>query len=107
MTPSRLQVAGAKVFLYILHTRILFLAQGPTSTAVDSSILKLILNHNHQQSTILKPNPALLFTDGHTHVKFLAMSDQVQELLNVPREFLKDGMQFINRSQKRGFFCLR
>lgn len=31
------------------------------------------------------------------------MSDQVQELLNVPREFLKDGMMFINRSQKREF----
>ncbi|KAF9894921.1 Sec61p translocation complex subunit [Aspergillus nanangensis] len=28
------------------------------------------------------------------------MADQVQELLNVPREFLKEGMQFINRSQK-------
>ncbi|THC96184.1 hypothetical protein EYZ11_004347 [Aspergillus tanneri] len=29
------------------------------------------------------------------------MSDQVQELLNIPRDFLKDGMMFINRSQKR------
>lgn len=29
------------------------------------------------------------------------MSDQVQEILDVPREFLKDGLQFINRSQKR------
>ncbi|EJT68521.1 protein transporter Sec61 subunit gamma [Gaeumannomyces tritici R3-111a-1] len=28
------------------------------------------------------------------------MSDQVQEILDVPREFLKDGLQFINRSQK-------
>ncbi|PKS05210.1 hypothetical protein jhhlp_008579 [Lomentospora prolificans] len=28
------------------------------------------------------------------------MSDQIQEILDVPREFLKDGMQFINRSQK-------
>ncbi|KAA8642805.1 translocon subunit SSS1 [Aspergillus tanneri] len=28
------------------------------------------------------------------------MSDQVQELLNIPRDFLKDGMMFINRSQK-------
>ncbi|PSS13339.1 hypothetical protein M430DRAFT_52491 [Amorphotheca resinae ATCC 22711] len=28
------------------------------------------------------------------------MADQVQEILDVPREFLKDGMQFINRSQK-------
>ena len=35
------------------------------------------------------------------------MSDQVQELLNVPREFLKDGMQFINRSQKRKFSYFR
>lgn len=29
------------------------------------------------------------------------MADQVQELLDVPREFLRDGLQFINRSQKR------
>jgi hypothetical protein len=29
------------------------------------------------------------------------MSDQVQELLNIPQEFLKDGMQFVKRSQKR------
>ncbi|KAL1837746.1 hypothetical protein VTJ49DRAFT_3438 [Mycothermus thermophilus] len=28
------------------------------------------------------------------------MSDQVQEILDVPREFLKDGIQFINRAQK-------
>lgn len=29
------------------------------------------------------------------------MADQVQEILDVPREFLKDGIQFVNRSQKR------
>ena len=29
------------------------------------------------------------------------MSDVVQEILDVPREFLKDGIQFINKSQKR------
>jgi hypothetical protein len=29
------------------------------------------------------------------------MADQVQEILDVPREFLKDGIQFINRAQKR------
>ncbi|CAK7208976.1 hypothetical protein SCUCBS95973_008189 [Sporothrix curviconia] len=28
------------------------------------------------------------------------MSDQVQEILDIPREFIKDGMQFINRCQK-------
>ncbi|KAL5356712.1 hypothetical protein BJX96DRAFT_143241 [Aspergillus floccosus] len=28
------------------------------------------------------------------------MADQVQEILNIPREFFKDGMQFIHRSQK-------
>ncbi|KAJ9161622.1 hypothetical protein NKR19_g2072 [Coniochaeta hoffmannii] len=28
------------------------------------------------------------------------MSDQVQEILDVPREFVKDGLQFINRCQK-------
>ncbi|KAK0627149.1 hypothetical protein B0T14DRAFT_423404 [Immersiella caudata] len=28
------------------------------------------------------------------------MSDQVQEILDVPREFLRDGIQFINKSQK-------
>ncbi|KAK4460846.1 hypothetical protein QBC42DRAFT_271462 [Cladorrhinum samala] len=28
------------------------------------------------------------------------MSDQVQEILDVPREFLRDGVQFINRAQK-------
>jgi hypothetical protein len=32
------------------------------------------------------------------------MSDQVQELLNIPQEFLKDGMQFVKRSQKRMFY---
>lgn len=26
--------------------------------------------------------------------------DDIQEILDVPREFLKDGLQFINRSQK-------
>ena len=29
------------------------------------------------------------------------MADQLQEILDVPREFLKDGIQFINRAQKR------
>jgi protein transport protein SEC61 subunit gamma-like protein len=29
------------------------------------------------------------------------MSEQIQEILDVPREFLKDGLQFINRCQKR------
>lgn len=29
------------------------------------------------------------------------MSDQVQEILDVPREFLKDGIQFIHKAQKR------
>ncbi|KAH8907921.1 protein transporter Sec61 subunit gamma [Coniochaeta ligniaria NRRL 30616] len=28
------------------------------------------------------------------------MSDQVQEILDVPREFVKDGIQFLNRCQK-------
>ncbi|KAK3308107.1 hypothetical protein C8A03DRAFT_31400 [Achaetomium macrosporum] len=28
------------------------------------------------------------------------MADQVQEILDVPREFLKDGIQFLNRAQK-------
>ncbi|KAB5560167.1 protein transporter Sec61 subunit gamma [Coniochaeta sp. 2T2.1] len=28
------------------------------------------------------------------------MSDQVQEILDVPREFVKDGVQFMNRCQK-------
>lgn len=31
------------------------------------------------------------------------MADQVQEILDVPREFLKDGVQFMNRAQKRTF----
>lgn len=33
------------------------------------------------------------------------MSDQVQDLLDAPREFLKDGMQFVNRCQKRKTLC--
>lgn len=33
------------------------------------------------------------------------MADQVQEMLDVPREFLKDGIQFINRAQKRTSSC--
>jgi len=28
------------------------------------------------------------------------MSDQMQDILDVPRTFLKDGMQFLNRCQK-------
>ncbi|CAK7241186.1 MAG: hypothetical protein STHCBS139747_002645 [Sporothrix thermara] len=28
------------------------------------------------------------------------MSEQFQEILDIPREFIKDGMQFINRCQK-------
>ncbi|KAJ4411289.1 hypothetical protein N0V85_003860 [Neurospora sp. IMI 360204] len=28
------------------------------------------------------------------------MADTVQEILDVPREFLKDGIQFINKCQK-------
>lgn len=28
------------------------------------------------------------------------MADQVQEILDVPREFVKDGIQFLNRCQK-------
>lgn len=29
------------------------------------------------------------------------MSEQIQEILDIPREFIKDGMQFLNRCQKR------
>ncbi|EPE08144.1 protein transporter sec61 subunit gamma [Ophiostoma piceae UAMH 11346] len=32
------------------------------------------------------------------------MSDQVQEVLDIPREFIKDGMQFLNRCQKLAYF---
>ncbi|ERT00296.1 translocon subunit SSS1 [Sporothrix schenckii 1099-18] len=28
------------------------------------------------------------------------MSEQLQEILDIPREFVKDGMQFLNRCQK-------
>ncbi|KAM7188321.1 hypothetical protein V8F20_010604 [Naviculisporaceae sp. PSN 640] len=28
------------------------------------------------------------------------MADQVQEIIEVPKEFLKDGLQFISKSQK-------
>ncbi|KAL2152496.1 hypothetical protein VTH82DRAFT_5680 [Thermothelomyces myriococcoides] len=28
------------------------------------------------------------------------MADQIQEILDVPREFIKDGVQFMNRAQK-------
>ncbi|KAL2162684.1 hypothetical protein VTH06DRAFT_6520 [Thermothelomyces fergusii] len=38
----------------------------------------------------------LLFL-SHTSV---TMADQIQEILDVPREFVKDGVQFINRAQK-------
>ncbi|KAA8893509.1 hypothetical protein FN846DRAFT_913957 [Sphaerosporella brunnea] len=31
------------------------------------------------------------------------MSDQVTQLLEIPKEFLRDGTQFINRSDKREF----
>jgi len=29
------------------------------------------------------------------------MADQLQEFIEVPKEFLKEGLQFINKSQKR------
>lgn len=29
------------------------------------------------------------------------MADQIQEILDVPREFVKEGVQFLNRCQKR------
>ncbi|KAM7195268.1 hypothetical protein V8F33_006776 [Rhypophila sp. PSN 637] len=28
------------------------------------------------------------------------MSDQIQEIIEVPKEFLRDGLQFISKSQK-------
>ncbi len=34
------------------------------------------------------------------------MSEQIQEILDIPREFVKDGMQFLNRCQKRTWFGL-
>ena len=45
----------------------------------------------------------------HTQLPFnpSTMADQVQEMLDVPREFLKDGVQFINRAQKRTYFRCR
>lgn len=49
-----------------------------------------------------KPTSASLsrFLPVHqTHIS--NMSDQVQEILDVPREFVKDGLQFMNRCQKR------
>lgn len=34
------------------------------------------------------------------------MSDQVKELLEVPRDFVKEGTQFINRCTKRTWISL-
>ena len=31
------------------------------------------------------------------------MTDQIQKILNLPRDFVEDGMQFLNRSQEREF----
>ncbi len=33
------------------------------------------------------------------------MSDQLQEFLDIPRDFIKDGTQFVNRCTKRMFFA--
>ena len=59
-----------------------------------------IADHQSTAGTIRVSHHSLHLPDTlpSTAVK---MSDQVQELLNVPREFLREGMQFVNRSQKR------
>lgn len=54
----------------------------------------------------LIPNLQDLISHTQTPLHPSTMADQVQEMLDVPREFLKDGIQFINRAQKRtSFFC--
>jgi hypothetical protein len=63
--------------------------------------------HSHHLQRILNPSSRverlILPLRNHpiAHAEFFAMADQLQEILDVPREFLKDGMQFIHRSQKR------
>lgn len=41
---------------------------------------------------------------SRSHTNQSTMSDSVQEILDVPREFVKDGVQFLNRCQKRKCF---
>lgn len=55
----------------------------------------------HSRPSIHPHSTSPPLTPQHPFLRFVKMSDQVQELLNVPREFLRDGVQFVNRSQKR------
>ena len=38
---------------------------------------------------------------SHYHQRVAKMSDQIQELIDIPRDFIKDGTMFINRCTKR------
>jgi protein transport protein SEC61 subunit gamma-like protein len=37
----------------------------------------------------------------YSHQQFAKMSDQIQELIDIPRDFIKDGTMFLNRCTKR------
>jgi protein transport protein SEC61 subunit gamma-like protein len=38
---------------------------------------------------------------SYHHQQVAKMSDQIQELIDIPRDFIKDGAMFINRCTKR------
>lgn len=69
------------------------------ATQLHSNLFAFLNSNHHSPLICLSDDPSPNFyLSPHQST---TMADQVQEMLDVPREFLKDGVQFINRAQKR------
>ena len=78
----------------------------PTHHHATEPISSSITLLSHHPNAINSLSDSIAFvahiaTRRNHHTPPFKMSDQVQEILDVPREFLKEGIQFISKSQKR------
>jgi len=60
-------------------------------------------NKDNQLASTELPSFKLIHLDRTLGTYFSTMSDQIQEFMDIPRDFIKDGTQFINRCTKRTY----
>lgn len=77
----------------------------PGSTpAIEDSFTVVVASRQLHHPPIFRHNAAHPHPDIYdslARVEVVTMSDQVQELLDTPHQFLRDGLQFVNKCQKR------
>lgn len=70
----------------------------PTDQGASDNLASRCSPRKTRPSSPVLSNPPLPLSSPSTSVfSIAAMSDQIKELADVPKDFIKDGTQFINR----------